>query len=97
MAAVKKESDGLAIEVDPALFEDARVAYILGKLVKGNMEPQETASLYAQFVEIVLGGTEAVMDAMDAYAAANGGRCSTAEFSEWLFNQVSEAGAAGKN
>lgn len=97
MAAVKKETDELTIEVDPALFEDARVAYVLGRLTRGNLQPSETAALYAQFVEIALGGPEATMDAMNAYAAANGGRCPTEEFSEWLFEQVSEAGAAGKN
>lgn len=100
MAAAKKPDkapDELQVSIDPALFNDARLAFIMGKLMRSASNPQETASAYAEFIEFVLGGADAAMDAMNAYAAAHGGRCDNAQFTEWLMSKVAEAGELGKN
>lgn len=96
MAAAKTNA-GLSVEVDPALFSDARVAFVIGRLTRSGSTPAEQASLYSEFIELVLGGYEKAMAAMDAYAEANGGRCDLADFTAWLMAEVSEAGSAGKN
>lgn len=97
MAAATKHEPELEVQVDPALFNDARTAFILGRLTRGDAKPADMAGLYAEFIELALGGPTQAMAAMNAYAGQNGGRCDLSEFTEWLLSKVQEAGAPGKN
>lgn len=87
---------GIDVDIDPSIVTDVRFSVAFGELAKA-LKAEDMAAVAKwqnKIFEVAFGSVDAAMDAMDAFAAANGGKASATQFSAWFFEAI---GGGSKN